>query len=169
MGLKIFSFFKIYLFEREHVHVSVWWRDRREGRERIPRWLPTECRAHARLNLRTLRSWPEPQPRVGPLTNWATQTPLMEVFEQIFWRPVAWVKMTQALFWTSQLNLCVKKIWHFTRRMTKGVATLGTLFLEPLKFFLKLTNVAVTHVQGVDGDRKLPRAEERPALLMTDV
>ena len=53
--------------------------------------------------------------------------------------------------------------------MTKGVATLGTLFLEPLKFFLKLTNVAVTHVQGVDGDRKLPRAEERPALLMTDV
>ena len=50
--------------ERESQAVSV-----------LTAWSPTQG-----SNPWTMRSWPEPKPRVGPLTNWATQEPLFFFF-----------------------------------------------------------------------------------------
>ena len=65
--------FNIY-FEREIE--SKQGRSKERGRQRIP----SRVRAvNAKgLNPQTLRSWPEPKPRVGRLTKWATQELILE-------------------------------------------------------------------------------------------
>ena len=47
------------------------------GRQRrvSPNRLPNECGAWLGLDLRTLRSWPEPKSKVRHTTDWATQAP----------------------------------------------------------------------------------------------
>ena len=48
-----------------------------EGRQRIPSRLhAVSTEPDVSSNSQTMRSWPEPKPRVRRLTNWATQVPL---------------------------------------------------------------------------------------------
>ena len=76
------DFFFFFFLEREYVQAwTGWWggpvgggtgREIERGREADS----PECGAHCEvLDPRILRSWPEPKPRVGGLTNWATQVP----------------------------------------------------------------------------------------------
>ena len=51
-------------------------------------------------NSRTVRSWPEPKPRVGHLTNWATQVPLEYVSS-----------LGSTMFFWKEMLLCIKN--HF--------------------------------------------------------
>ena len=68
--LKVVFFFLrlIYLFERER-------RGRGRGRETRANFTPS-TQPSVGLNPTTLRSWPEPIPRVRYLTDWAAQVPL---------------------------------------------------------------------------------------------
>ena len=88
---KIFNYQSINFFLERGEPLSVWdaWRGRGRGRERIlSRLHGASPGLHERLHtglevgwggpvldLGTLRSWPEPKPRVRCLTDWATQVP----------------------------------------------------------------------------------------------
>ena len=75
-----FTFLKFIYFERENAH------ERGRGREKEGERISSRVCAEpdARLNLTTmLRSWPERKSRVGHLTNWNTQMPLIVLFKII--------------------------------------------------------------------------------------
>ena len=103
--LNLLGFFKkcIYLFcerERESVHAHGPGRSRERGRER-------ESQTGSSLsvqgptrgsNPQTVRSWPEPKPRVGCWTDWATQAPQTFFFKNIRKREFSSCATTHCLY-----------------------------------------------------------------------
>lgn len=81
------SLFKMYLFEKdrkreretEHEHQ---WGGTEAGGERMQKEtrLPPDCAAQHQLDGQDPRSWPEPKPKAGRLTSWATQAPHVDLF-----------------------------------------------------------------------------------------
>ena len=62
--------------QRERISSRAWGHGQTK---RILSRLPLSAEPDVELNLSTLRSWPEPKPRVGGLTDWATQVPLNNI------------------------------------------------------------------------------------------
>ena len=72
--LRFFFFKFISFWERQRQ--CKWGRDRERGRERIPSSSAPSVQSRTQgSNPRTVKSGPEPKPRVGRLTDWATQAP----------------------------------------------------------------------------------------------
>ena len=61
---------------------STWWGEGRSrgGERRRGKEFQTDYLQSAELDLMTLRPWPEPKPRVGCLTDWATPVPQGSIF-----------------------------------------------------------------------------------------
>ena len=81
--LYVYIFLIFIYFERNRARVSEG-RTEREGERENPKQAPY-CKHRAQYGApthKTVRPWPKLKPRVGCLTEWATQAPLIFIFER---------------------------------------------------------------------------------------